>query len=60
MIKSFPVHERVAIEFRAECINAWNHPNLFVPNTTVTNSSFGASTNQDVPRAWQMQLTLKF
>ena len=52
LIKSFPVHERVAMEFRAECINAWNHPNLFAPNTTVTNSSFGASTNQDVPRAW--------
>ena len=60
LIKSFPVHERVALEFRAECINAWNHPNLFAPNTTPTNSSFGASTNQDVPRAWQMQLTLRF
>jgi hypothetical protein len=60
LIKSFPVHERVAMEFRAECINAWNHPNLFAPNTTVTNSNFGASTNQDVPRAWQLQLTLKF
>jgi len=45
---------------RAECLNAWNHPNLFAPNTTVTSSAFGTITNQDVPRAWQMSLKLKF
>jgi len=48
------------IQYRAECLNAWNHPNLFAPNTTVTSSAFGTITNQNVPHAWQMSLKLKF
>ncbi len=48
------------MQFRAECINAWNHPNLFTPNTTATNSAFGTITEQDVPRSWTMALQLKF
>jgi hypothetical protein len=60
LIKKFPITERIQMQYRAECINALNHPNLFVPNTNVTSSAFGASTNQDVPRLWQMSLTLKF
>ncbi|MBI3207449.1 MAG: carboxypeptidase regulatory-like domain-containing protein [Candidatus Solibacter usitatus] len=59
-IKSFYVNEKVYFQFRAECLNALNHPNLFAPNTTVTSSAFGSSTNQDVPRSWQLSLTLKF
>ena len=59
-IKNFPVNERIRFQFRAECLNALNHPNLFGPNTTVTSTAFGSSTNQDVPRSWQMSLTLKF
>jgi hypothetical protein len=60
VIKKFPITERTQMQFRAECINALNHPNLFAPNTTVTSAAFGSSTNQDVPRLWQMSLTLKF
>ncbi|HUS04668.1 MAG TPA: TonB-dependent receptor [Bryobacteraceae bacterium] len=60
LIKKFPITESVQMQFRAECINALNHPNLFVPNTTVTSAAFGTSSNQDVPRLWQMSLTLKF
>jgi hypothetical protein len=60
VIKKFPITERTQMQLRAECINALNHPNLFVPNTTVTSSAFGSSTNQDAPRLWQMSLTLKF
>jgi hypothetical protein len=48
------------MQFRAECLNALNHPNLFAPNTTVTSTAFGTVTGQDVPRTWQMSLTLKF
>ncbi|MBI3698299.1 MAG: hypothetical protein HY238_26115, partial [Acidobacteria bacterium] len=59
-IKNFPIRERLKIQFRAECLNAWNHPNLSTPNTTPTNSSFGAITGQDVPRSWQMSLKLAF
>ena len=48
------------MQFRAECLNAWNHPNLFTPNTTPTSSTFGMITGQDVPRIWQMSLKLAF
>jgi hypothetical protein len=54
------IHEDVRMQYRAECINAWNHPNLSTPNTTPTSASFGTITGQDVPRLWQMSLTLKF
>lgn len=59
-IKNFPIRERLKMQFRAECLNAWNHPNLSTPNTTPTNTSFGAITGQDVPRVWQMSLKLAF
>lgn len=59
-IKTFPITERINTQFRAECVNAWNHPNLFVPNTTPTSGAFGTSTNQDVPRSWLFSLTLRF
>jgi hypothetical protein len=59
-IKNFRVTEKVKTQFRAECLNAWNHPNLSTPNTTPTNSSFGAITSQDVPRSWQMSLNVTF
>ena len=59
-IKNFPIREKVKMQFRAECLNAWNHPNLSTPNTTPTNNSFGAITGQDVPRSFQMSLKLAF
>ncbi|MSV29924.1 MAG: hypothetical protein EXQ52_14440 [Bryobacterales bacterium] len=60
VIKSFRVTEKVKTQFRAECLNAWNHPNLGTPNTTPTNGSFGAVTSQDVPRSWQFSLKVSF
>jgi len=60
VIKNFPIREQVKMQFRAECLNAWNHPNLSTPNTAPTNTAFGAITGQDVPRSWQMSLKLAF
>jgi hypothetical protein len=60
IVKSFPVKERLKFEFRAEGINAWNHPNLFSPNTSPTASTFGTITQQDVPRVWQLSLRLTY
>jgi hypothetical protein len=59
-IKSFTVTEKLKTEFRAECLNAWNHPNLFTPSTSPTSSTFGMITSQDVPRIWQLSLKLAF
>ena len=52
--------ERVRTQFRAECLNALNHPNLKNPNTTPTNSAFGTITSQDPTRTWQMSLKIGF
>ncbi len=60
LIKKWSITENTQMQYRAECINALNHPNLFAPNTNPTSSAFGTITNQDVPRLWQMSLTLKF
>lgn len=59
-IKSFAITEQIKTQFRAECVNAWNHPNLGAPNTTPTNSAFGTITGQDVPRSWQFSLKVSF
>jgi len=50
----------VTMQFRAEVVNAWNHPNLFEPVTTPTSSTFGMITGQDATRSWIMSLKLSF
>lgn len=60
LIKNLAISERIKMQYRAECLNALNHPNLFTPNTNPTSTAFGTITSQDVPRLWQMSLTLKF
>jgi hypothetical protein len=60
VIKTFAVTEQVRTQFRAECLNAWNHPNLLTPNTTPTSTAFGTITSQDVPRTWQFSLKVSF
>jgi hypothetical protein len=60
-IKNFPITERVTAQFRAECYNAWNHPNFSGPNTDPVSTAFGqvTSTASD-PRNWQFSLNVKF
>ncbi len=58
MIKNFRVTERLNTEFRAETFNAWNHPNLGNPSTSVTSSTFGKITSQGPTRSWQFALKL--
>jgi hypothetical protein len=60
MIKHFRIAEKATMDFRAEVLNAWNHPNLLTPNTTPTSSAFGTVTDQDVPRNWTFSLKLWF
>lgn len=59
-IKNFQLMERAKLQFRAEAINAFNHPNLSTPNTSVTNSAFGTITSQDVPRNFIFSLRMTF
>ncbi len=56
--KEFRPTERVRVKFRADALNAWNHPRFSGPNTSVTSSSFGIVSGQsNAPR--QVQLGLK-
>jgi hypothetical protein len=56
--KEFHVTERVALKFRADALNAANHPRFSGPNTSVTSGSFGIVSGQsNAPR--QVQLGLK-
>jgi hypothetical protein len=60
-IKDFPIHESVAVQFRAECYNSWNHANFNSPNTSPTSSAFGRITGTaSDPRNFQFSLKLKF
>jgi hypothetical protein len=60
-IKNFPIRESFRLQFRAECYNAWNHPNFANPNANPTSTSFGRVTNITTdPRNFQFSLRLKF
>jgi hypothetical protein len=56
--KNFPINERMRLQFRADFLNAFNHPNFGVPNDSCCTGTFGvSSTTQD---ARQLQFALKF
>jgi hypothetical protein len=49
------------LEFRAERYDAFNHPNLSDPNTTVTSTTLGTVTSQaGLSREFQGTLKLTF
>jgi hypothetical protein len=58
MQKNFPITETMKLQFRADFLNALNHPNFAVPNDSFGTASFGVSSaTQD---ARQLQFALKF
>lgn len=62
--KTFPITERVRMQFRAESFNFLNHTNLANPNNCVdcpgtAGRIFGTFANY-VPRQWQMALKAEF
>lgn len=74
LIKTFPVSERLSVQFRAECFNILNNPNFATPNSGVTSwntngtpnttgTNFGqiSSTNSaEIPRQFQFALKATF
>lgn len=60
VFKNFLIMEKVTAQFRAESVNAFNHPNLMTPVMTPTSSTFGMITSQDATRTWVMSLKLSF
>jgi hypothetical protein len=59
-IKNFPIRENVAMQFRAEVYNAWNHANFSDPNTDPVSTAFGRVTSAAEGRNWQFGLRLNF
>jgi Outer membrane receptor for monomeric catechols len=60
VMRYFPVHETVQLQFRAEYFNVLNHTNFGDPNASVTNGAFGRVTSASDPRIGQMSLKLLF
>jgi hypothetical protein len=61
VIKNTRITERTQLQFRAEAINAMNHPQFTAPNTTPTSTAFGAVTGEFAwPRVIQFGLKLLF
>jgi hypothetical protein len=69
LIKDFPIHEAVGLQFRAEFFNLFNHPHFFLPGIAGTGeqdintpSTFGVisqTLNQTVNDARSIQFALK-
>jgi hypothetical protein len=61
VIKFFPIHEDLALEFRAEAFNVLNKVDFGLPAATVGGSGFGNITSQyNLPRNVQVALKLHF
>jgi hypothetical protein len=62
--KSFPIHEQVRLDFRAEAFNAFNRVRFGTGSTTLQNQNFGHLTSNgdllNTPRQLQLALKLYF
>lgn len=56
------IHERSALQFRADAFDVFNHPNLNQPNRTFTpvKSNFGTISSAQDPRVMQLSVRLSF
>ncbi len=60
LTRIFPLPETMQLEFRTECFNCLNHPNLLAPNAARNSSLFGTITTSDPPRILQLSLKVDF
>jgi hypothetical protein len=56
----FPIHEATQLEFRSECFDCFNHPNLPGPIAALNSSSFGQITTVNPYSPRILQFSLKF
>jgi hypothetical protein len=62
IVKFFPIREHTQLQFRSECFDCLNHPNLPGPTAARNSSSFGqiTTTSPYAPRILQFSLKLDF
>ena len=61
MLKNTRLTEKMQLQFRAEAINAMNHPQFTAPNTNPTSTAFGTVTGEFAwPRVIQFGLKVLF
>jgi len=63
IFKTFPIHDSIHLQFRAEAFNVTNTPQFTSPDTSVNDSTFGQLTNfsqTNIPRNIQVALRLSF
>jgi hypothetical protein len=58
--KRFTLRERQWIQFRADFLNAFNHPNFSTGNQAVTSPTFGQITTATAARVIQTSLQIVF
>jgi len=56
----FPIRDRLAVQFRVESFNTFNHPNFDAPAQTFDNSTFGSIQQAEAARQMQFGLKIKF
>ncbi|MGB0024427.1 MAG: TonB-dependent receptor [Candidatus Sulfotelmatobacter sp.] len=56
--KNFPISESMRVQFRADFLNAFNHPNFAVPNDSCCTGTFGVSSSTQDAREMQFALKL--
>jgi hypothetical protein len=59
VVRTFPIYERLNLQFRAEFFNVINHTNFNDPTTT-QGGSLGRITGSGDPRIGQLSLKLQF
>ncbi len=58
--KNFPIHESIAVQFRAEFFNVLNHTNFRPPEPNLSNANFGTIRSTYIPRQIQFALKILF
>ena len=62
LFRTFPIHEALAVQLRADAFNALNHPTFANPGVSLTSTSFGEVTGTagSNARVLQFAATLSF